>query len=344
MKCLCSCFLLSMLSLFISASALSYYSSPGELYYHEIRRCTGVSHAETTDTEGLFPCPVCVQKADDLRKGAELYYLGDLALVRISDRWLADKTLREFDSMLDSPLQFSSADAEHQLAIVLHGAEYHQFRNAAAETGYASAEMRYPVSHYIDHKGMGRVNWGGNYSRHIGDQWIEVMPTVKALEALTERRFPRAETDFVICLQIFAGPMIYEKQVLTVDKYVGWWTELRDPTVTDLSNEAPVWTAEYAGAALKLYKADGINLLTIEMNGQDTEEKERRFMDGITLTIGGCPEEIYAHRQLTTTDTDNLFYGCVLTDAEAAQLIRGGKLGITVGSTYGYYHFFGCGM
>ncbi|MBR6219131.1 MAG: hypothetical protein IKQ80_01050 [Clostridia bacterium] len=343
MKRLCAFVALALGVLFASANAQSYYSNPGELYYHEIRRCAGTTHAEAPGTDGLYPCPVCVQAVGS-RKGAELYHLGGLALVRVSDGWLADKPLREFDSMLDIPWQFSGADAERQLTIVLHGAEYQKFRNAAAETGYASAEMRYPDAQYRDHCGMGRVSWGGCYSRHIGDQWIEVMPTVEAMEALTERRFPGAETDFVIFLQVYAGPVTYEGQALTVDKYAGWWTELRDPAVTDLSGEAPEWAAECDGARLKLYRADGINLLTVETGGVGIGGEARRLIDGITLTIDGCPEEIYAHHQIDAAATDDLIYGCVLTDAEAAQLMRGGRISYAEGSTGGYGLFFGCGM
>ena len=174
--------LMAILTLCVTASAETRYTGAGDIYYHAIPDCRGRAFTEAADTDGLYPCPICVPDDTDYG-GLRFFDIGGLTVVRMSDEFI--RTREDVGTVFG----FTAADiyvgkAEAKIADYLHWDYYLHFKAEMRETVEAAAPA--PSASSImdannDQYESGVRFYVGFCARHIGGAWIEVMPPFAAM-------------------------------------------------------------------------------------------------------------------------------------------------------------------
>ena len=295
-----------------------YWAGFFDSYYHAHPRCAlaGTVSKTTADEakeQGKWPCPACVDDAQDYGEVAAVARGGTLVL-RVPDAWMRERPATE--SADDFQLSFSNGqDARLALSEQLHGADYRAFLDALEASGTASASGQARVPDI--RPGEGGLSM---CRRHIGGAWYLVYrPGEIDRERLDD------ENALDVDLRVSVNALSMQGDILSIRQEAAWGggDDVLSLAPTPSKNKKGFKQSIESGSEsercelqLAVFEDMDVNICVIHQAPSSAEA-----ISGASLRIegtnGGIPLSGYA-------DGDDGIFCCVLTDAEYDLLKNGG--------------------
>ena len=287
------------------AEADGYWTSNADWYYHLSPYCGGAENMvpislDGAEAFGKYPCPVCVPEEDG---SAEVRAVtrGGVVIARVPDAWLDSVALSDpNDSFFTDEETFSGAEAQQELAALLHGEAYVRFVEQVHSGDSVEIRARGP-----------QVGADPDFEfskRHLGGAWYFVV-------------LPRESVDrWDTYMGVWGAQLRMEGDVLH---------KIRDQQNL-ASNGAlrlgPIARADGAecvyarteGMKIDVYRAQDMNIAVFSQRAEDVNR-----LSGARLYIGGVDTGAILNGR---RDGDAGTYCCVLTEAELAALRSGAEV------------------